>query len=264
MLGDLWDRLIALTGALVAPDWGALVALIPVMLGVVVLAFLVITAIKWASAGPSRRIPGRRLPLAPDGTPIRAPKYGPVVLAIGGFVAAFGLVAGSPVLAVGIGVALVGLVWWAIEVRAAAGRTLRLSPRRILLVGAIVLVVAILALTSRVVPDTPSAAAVPTVPPASPATSLPAADAQLTAVNIAFVPTSLTGPAGRPFTVAFDNQDGLPHNLEIRDASGAVLFRGDIVTGPIVTVYAIPSLPAGQYPFLCTVHPAMIGTLTVK
>jgi plastocyanin len=264
MLGDLWDRLIAWTGTLVAPDWGALVAAIPIVLGLVVLAFLVITAIKWASVGPSRRGPGRRPPLGPDGTRIRAPKFGPQVLALGAFITAFGLVAGSPVLVVGIATVVVGVVWWAVEDGADAGRRLRVSRRRVALAGGIVIVIAVLALTSKVVPDAPASAALPTVPAASPTASLPAADATLTAVNIAFVPTSLTGPAGRRFTVAFDNQDSAPHNLEIRDASGAVLFRGDIVTGPIVIVYDIPSLPAGQYPFLCTVHPAMIGTLTVK
>jgi plastocyanin len=264
MLSDLWDRLIAWTGTIVAPDWGALVALIPIALGLVVLAFLVITSIKWASAGPSRRTPGRRLPSAPDGTPIRAPKYGPLLLALGVFIAVFGLVAASPVLAVGIALSLFGGGWWAVEVRAAGRLGPRLRTRRVALVGGIVAVVAVLALTSKVVPDAPRSAVLPTIPPATPTAPLPATDAQLTAVNLAFTPTSLSGPAGRPFTVAFDNQDSLPHNLEIRDASGAVVFRGDIVTGPIVTVYAIPSLPAGQYPFLCTVHPAMVGTLAVK
>ncbi len=64
--------------------------------------------------------------------------------------------------------------------------------------------------------------------------------------------------------MAFDNRDGVPHNLEIRDANGSVVFRGDIVTGPVVTVYDVPPLSAGAYQFICTVHPAMTGTLTVK
>ncbi|HEY4753617.1 MAG TPA: hypothetical protein VIH37_10040, partial [Candidatus Limnocylindrales bacterium] len=219
MLGDLWDRLIAWTGALVAPDWGALVALIPIVVAFVALAFLVITSIKWASVGPTRRTPGRRLPLAPDGSPIRAPKYGPLALALGVFTAVFGLVAASPVLAVGIAVAVVGAIWWAAEVRAAGDPRPRLRTRRVALVGGVVVLIAVLALTSKVVPDAPGSAVLSTIPPATPTAPLPAADAQLTAVNLAFAPTSLTGPAGRPFTVAFDNRDSLPHNLEIRDAS---------------------------------------------
>lgn len=99
---------------------------------------------------------------------------------------------------------------------------------------------------------------------ASAAPSLPAADVTLTAQGIAFLETTLTAPAGKPFTVAFDNRDPAQHNLEIKDASGASLFRGEIVTGPAVKVYSVPALAAGQYPFVCSVHPAMTGTLTVK
>ncbi len=75
---------------------------------------------------------------------------------------------------------------------------------------------------------------------------------------------ALSAPAGRAFTVAFDNRDNLPHNLEVRDATGRSRFTGDIVTGPTVRVDDVPALPAGQDPFICTVHPAMTGTLTVK
>jgi plastocyanin len=96
------------------------------------------------------------------------------------------------------------------------------------------------------------------------APSLPTADVTLTAQNIAFVQTSLQAPAGKAFTIAFDNLDSAPHNLQISDASGASVFKGDIVSGPAVKVYTVPALPAGQYAFVCLVHPSMTGTLTVK
>ena len=52
------------------------------------------------------------------------------------------------------------------------------------------------------------------------------------AKNIAFVETTFTAPAGKPFTIAFDNEDpGTPHNVEIKDASGAVVFKGEIFNG---------------------------------
>jgi plastocyanin len=86
------------------------------------------------------------------------------------------------------------------------------------------------------------------------------------AVGIAFVNGQLEAPAGQPFTIDFDNQDaGTPHNIEIKDAGGASVFKGEIVTGPIVTSYNVGALAAGSYPFICDVHPtAMTGTLTVK
>jgi plastocyanin len=41
------------------------------------------------------------------------------------------------------------------------------------------------------------------------------------------------------------------------------MFKGDIVTGPTVVEYQVPALPAGTYQFVCTVHPNMVGTLSV-
>ena len=60
------------------------------------------------------------------------------------------------------------------------------------------------------------------------------------------------------------NKDaGTPHNIEIKDASGNIAFKGDIITGPTTTTYDVPALKAGSYTFSCTVHPNMTGTLTV-
>lgn len=100
---------------------------------------------------------------------------------------------------------------------------------------------------------------------AAPAPSLPAADVTLAAENIAFMQTSIAIPAGRSFTLAFDNRDnGTPHDVVIKDASGAALFKGDLVTGPRVVVYDVPAIPAGTYTFVCTVHPNMTGTVTAQ
>ncbi|HVA86675.1 MAG TPA: cupredoxin domain-containing protein, partial [Candidatus Saccharimonadales bacterium] len=80
-----------------------------------------------------------------------------------------------------------------------------------------------------------------------------------------FTETSVDAPAGQAFTIAFDNEDaGIPHNIEIKDASGASKFKGEIVTGVTTINYSIPALTAGTYTFVCDVHPNMTGTLTVK
>ncbi|MHB8891983.1 MAG: cupredoxin domain-containing protein, partial [Candidatus Limnocylindrales bacterium] len=89
-------------------------------------------------------------------------------------------------------------------------------------------------------------------------------DALLAAQGITYLETSITVPAGKPFTLAFDNRDTVPHNVEIKDAGGASLFQGEIFSGPAVKVYDVPALAAGQYPFVCTVHPNMTGTVTAK
>ena len=75
----------------------------------------------------------------------------------------------------------------------------------------------------------------------------------------------MTAPAGTPFIIDFDNQDaGTPHNVEIKDATGRGQFKGDIFPGVATKHYQVPALAAGTYPFLCTVHPNMTGTLTAQ
>jgi len=88
---------------------------------------------------------------------------------------------------------------------------------------------------------------------------------QEAAKDVQFVNKDLSAPADTPFAIEFDNQDdGQPHNIEIKDAGGAVKFKGDLVTGVAKATYQVPALPAGTYPFVCTVHANMTGTLTVQ
>ena len=86
---------------------------------------------------------------------------------------------------------------------------------------------------------------------------------QISALNIAFEQTSATAPADAPFTIHFNNKEAVPHNVNVKDSSGASKFKGDIVTGPKEVDYQVPALPAGDYTFVCDVHPNMTGTLKV-
>jgi plastocyanin len=84
------------------------------------------------------------------------------------------------------------------------------------------------------------------------------------AADIEFKTPEVSAPADAPFTIEFRNGDaGIQHNVEIKDASGGTVFRGDIVTGVTVATYNVPALAAGTYPFTCSVHPNMTGTLKV-
>ncbi len=117
-------------------------------------------------------------------------------------------------------------------------------------------------------PSAPASGAPPASgePPASAAPSgQTGATVTLTAKGIAFQEQSLEATAQTPFTIAFDNQDnGIPHNVDIQDASGSSVFKGEIFPGVATRNYAVPALPAGTYHFVCDVHPNMTGTLTVK
>jgi plastocyanin len=92
----------------------------------------------------------------------------------------------------------------------------------------------------------------------------------LTAKDTRFEPDCLAAPAGQALTIAFDNQDALPHNLSLYTADPMVarnvksLFQGTLVTGPTKTTYSVPALPAGTYYFNCVVHPKMFGAFVVK
>lgn len=93
----------------------------------------------------------------------------------------------------------------------------------------------------------------------------PSADVTVEARGIAFVQTSWTGPADKPFKLAFVNDDpGTPHNIALSDSSGAKVFNGEIFNGIATRVYDVPALPAGAYPFICSVHPNMTGTATLQ
>jgi len=109
----------------------------------------------------------------------------------------------------------------------------------------------------------PSASAEPSGSPEASADAGPSVS--IVALGIAFTTTEVTVPADTPFVIVFENQDaGVPHNVAISDASGAEVFRGEIFNGVATMEYQVPALPAGEYPFICTVHPNMTGTLTAE
>lgn len=98
--------------------------------------------------------------------------------------------------------------------------------------------------------------------PASAAPSAAPGDAiVVVAKDLKFDTATIDAPADEPFEIVLDNQEAAPHNIAIKDASGTVVFKGEVVTQTTVT-NAVPALAAGTYTFFCEVHPDMQGTLT--
>jgi len=96
-------------------------------------------------------------------------------------------------------------------------------------------------------------------------------DLHIAAQNLAFDTKCLAAPAGQPFTIAFENKDAAPHNVDIYTqdpAQGGTHLAGakdvnDAVTSA-TTTYDIDPLDAGKYYFQCDVHIGMNGAFVVE
>lgn len=93
-------------------------------------------------------------------------------------------------------------------------------------------------------------------PASEPAEEAPAEEIVITIRNFEYeMPDSV--PAGAEITVV--NEDTAPHTVTTTETED---FDA-IVGGGETTTFTAPSEP-GDYPFICTYHPNMTGTLTVS
>jgi len=380
MLEQLWSGFLDLTSPFVIPDWGSLIALLPVGILVIVALGLARTFMQLMTTPPARRGKRRIAPATPAGIHMPGPSFAPFFAAIGAFLLFLGLVFGGVALvlgtialvltllywlaeglrvydhdiaptatvlpavvhegpppgvhvpgpswrpfvaaigttllflglvfgewlfAVGVIALILGLIGWLPDARKEYVKTVeadatghlenipepRVPSRQLtflamLVIGAVVIQSGVLANKSAN-GETPAGSSAPAAATGSggPAASASgpsgsggpgasgsgagsgaqAADVTVEAKGIAFTQTSWTGPANKPFTIAFSNQDpGTPHNIELKDSTGAVVFKGDIFNGVDTRVYQVPALPAGDYTFSCVVHPNMTGTATLQ
>lgn len=221
----------------------------------------------------------------PAGVHMPGPSFRPLLASIALAVLMYGLVFGGWLLAIGLVMLVISLVGWLRDARVEyrlvekADTTGHLEnppapgfPTGTLALFAALLVLGIV-LNSGLLPSKPASGSTggspapsgAAGPGASAAPSVPAADLAITAVKIQYTETELVAPAGRAFTIAFANQDaGIPHNVDIYDASGKQVFGGDTINGINTIVYNVPALTAGTYKFSCKWHPNMVGALTTR
>jgi plastocyanin len=115
LLQQLWNGILDLTKLLVIPDWGALIALLPVFMAVVVVIFFIGRIVQYRRLGPRRRRPGRIKPVTPAGIHMPGPTYAPVFAAIGTFLLFAGLVFNGVILVVGLIALVLTLLYWGRE-----------------------------------------------------------------------------------------------------------------------------------------------------
>ncbi len=364
MLERIWTSILELLATIVTPDWGALIALIPVGLSILIVVVLFRTFRTLLTAPKPRRGMGRVPPRTPTGIHMPGPSFAPVFAAIGVSLLLLGLVFDGMVLilgaialvltllywlaealrlydrdiratatvvpavihdgpppgvhmpgpswrpflgAVGVSLLMLGLVFgswlllvgvialvatllgWLGDARKEYAKTVEAdrtghlenipaarTPSRllgtltVLLIGAVIIQSGVFA--SRQADGATGGAAASGAPASGPpasggpaASQAPVADVLIQAQGVKFLQSSIVAPANKAFTIAFDNQDpGTPHNVELNDSSGAIVFKGELFPGVATKVYDIPPLAAGKYTFICIVQPSMTGTATLE
>jgi len=101
-------------------------------------------------------------------------------------------------------------------------------------------------------------------PPGETAVAVPAQPEISASSAVSFDTNTLIVPAGRAFQLVFhNNQDGVPHNVEIADGPDktTIYFSGAQITGVDSITYQVPNLEAKNYFFFCIVHTNMNGTV---
>ena len=269
---------------------------VALILGVIGLA---LTLLYWLAEGLrlyDRDIGSTRTPLPavihdgpPPGVHMPGPSWRPFLGALGLFSLMLGLVFGGWLLAAGVVVLISTLIGWLADAVKEYRKTVEAdttghlenipeshTPSRllglltVLIVGAAVMQSGVFA-TGQVNGGSGSpaasgaAASGAAASGAAPPASGPAADVNVEAKDVAFVQKTWTGPAGRPFTIAFANEDpGTPHDVQLADGSGAIVWKGAVFSGVATRVYEVIALSAGDYKFSCVVHPSMTGIATLK
>lgn len=88
---------------------------------------------------------------------------------------------------------------------------------------------------------------------------------ELSAADLAFDANVIQAPAGEAFTISFTNNDTAPHNVSVyTEEGGDVLVEGEVIDPGASTEVQVEALDAGEYFFVCDIHPDMNGSVVVE
>jgi plastocyanin len=115
VIEQVWTNLLTFASQFVIPDWGGLIALLPVFMLVIVVLIFARMIWAYATIGPARVRPARRSPVPPPGVHLPGPTYAPIFGAIGTFFLLLGLVFGGLWILIGIVALVLALLFWGHE-----------------------------------------------------------------------------------------------------------------------------------------------------
>lgn len=114
-MNDLVQSILNLLSPIVIPDWGALVALLPIGLALLVILWFLLTIRRFATAGPTRRAPARVAPIPPPSVHMPGGSAAPILAALGAAALFAGLIIGGLALLIGASILVVTLLGWGRE-----------------------------------------------------------------------------------------------------------------------------------------------------
>ena len=87
----------------------------------------------------------------------------------------------------------------------------------------------------------------------------------ISADDLAFDANVIQATAGEAFTVSFTNNEAVPHNFSVyTEEGGDAIVQGDVINEGETDEVEIEALEAGEYYFVCDLHPEMNGTIVVQ
>jgi plastocyanin len=253
---------------------------------------LVITLLVWfreALRDYDHLEPGRQLPAVvhegpPPGVHMPGPSIRPLLGALGSAALLGGLVIGGWVLVLAVVFLVYTLIGWLVDATAeyrkveeadATGHLENIPPRRLpmrtLQVFGVLFALVTLSQLGIFPPTAPATAGGAPggspVPSGAAGPAAPPGSLELVASGIAFDKKTLQAPANQPITFFLTNKDpSTPHDVELHGADGNPIKQVPETPGGQSTAYQYDPLPAGDYTYICSIHPipAMTGTLTLQ
>src|SRR6185369_16084902 len=110
--GSPIQPLLDLAAVFITPDWNGLLALFPVFLAILFIAWFALTARGFATLGPRRRAPARIEPFTPATVHMPGASSSPIIVALGASSLFAGLIIGGIALLIGAIILVITLLVW--------------------------------------------------------------------------------------------------------------------------------------------------------